>query len=286
MLFGVMGLVWGVPYLLIKVAVEDLAPPVVVFGRTAIAAVPLLAIAVHRGALRPALSRWRWVLAFAVLEMAIPWILLTHAEVHLPSGLTGMLLALVPLIGAVAAFVLGDHHALRPLRLAGIALGLGGVALLVSTDLRGEAPVVSIIEIAIVCVGYAVAPIIASRKLADIPDIGVVAISLTIVAVGYAPAAWFTRPDDPVPAKAWWSILGLGVICTLIAFVVFFRLIAAVGPVRATLITFVNPAVAVLVGYLLLDERITGYTVAAFVVIMAGCYLSTRSGGLRRAKSA
>lgn len=280
-LFGVMGVVWGVPYLLIKVAVEDLSPPMVVFGRTAIAAVPLVAIAANRGAIRPALSRWPWVVAFAVLEMGIPWVLLTHAETQLPSGLTGMLLATVPLVGAVAAYLLGDRFALRPIRLAGIALGLSGVALLVATDLSGAAPAWSIIEIAIVCVGYAVAPFIPSRRLADVPDIGVVALSLALVAVGYAPAAWLTRPDGHVAGQAWWSIVGLGVICTLVAFVVFFRLIAHVGPARATLITFINPAVAVIVGYLFLDERITGFTVAAFAVIMAGCYLATRAPAMR-----
>ena len=131
-LFALMGAIWGVPYLFIKVAVEHLAPPVVVFGRTAVAIVPLLIIAARAGAIRPALARWRPLLAFAALEMAIPWLLLTDAERRLPSGLTGLLIACVPIVGAVVAFALGDRQALAPRRVVGIALGLGGVALLVA----------------------------------------------------------------------------------------------------------------------------------------------------------
>jgi len=284
-LFVIMGVVWGVPYLLIKVAVEHLSPALIVFGRTIIAAVPLLAIAVWRGELRGALAKWPMVLAFAVLEMAIPWVLLTHAEVHLPSGLTGMLLAVVPLIGALVAYLLGDRYALRPLRVAGLVIGLIGVGLLVATDLRGEAPVLAIVEIVIVCIGYAVAPFVASRQLSDVGDIGVVALSLSMVAVAYAPAAWITRPTARVPGRAWLAVVGLGVVCTLIAFVFFFRLIAAVGPARATWITFINPAVAVAVGAVLLDERITVFTVLAFVVISVGLFLGTRGQGDRVGRS-
>ena len=188
-LFGLMGAIWGVPYLFIKVAVEHMSPPVVVFGRTSIAVVPLLIVATRAGAIRPALACWRPLLAFAALEMAIPWFLLTDAERHLPSGLTGLLIACVPIVGAVVAYLLGDHHALAPRRLAGIALGLGGVTLLVAADLSGEAPWWSIVEVLLVCVGYATAPFIASRRLADVPDVGVVAVSLSAVAIVYAPIA-------------------------------------------------------------------------------------------------
>ncbi|HET9666601.1 MAG TPA: EamA family transporter, partial [Desertimonas sp.] len=147
LLFGLMGVIWGVPYLFIKVAVEHVAPPIVVFGRTFLAAVPLLLIAARAGAIRPALRHWRPLLAFAALEMAIPWFLLTDAERHLPSGLTGLLIACVPIIGAVVAFFLGDRQALAPRRLLGIAVGLSGVALLVAADLGGEAPWWSVVEV-------------------------------------------------------------------------------------------------------------------------------------------
>lgn len=272
-----MGAIWGVPYLFIKVAVEHLSPPVVVFGRTSIAAVPIVFVAARADALRPALKQWKPVLAFAALEMAGPWLLLTNAEQHLPSGLTGLLIACVPIFGAIAAFALGDRSALHPKRLAGIALGLGGVTLLVASDLGGSGvPWWSVVEVLLVCVGYATAPFIATRRLGNVPDLGVVALSLSAVAIVYAPFAWIARPDDSPPASAWAAVLGLAFLCTAIAFVVFFKLIAEMGPARATLITFINPAVAVAVGALVLDEVITLATLAGFALVLAGCWFATR----------
>jgi drug/metabolite transporter (DMT)-like permease len=158
-LFAAMSVIWGVPYLLIKVAVEHVDPPVIVFGRTSLAAVALVAVAVRAGALRPALRHLGPVLAFATIEMAVPWFLLTNAEKTLPSGLSGLLVACVPLVGAVVAYLLGDRHALRPVRLLGIAIGLGGVALLVGRDLGGShgIPWWSVAQVMLVCVGYATA---------------------------------------------------------------------------------------------------------------------------------
>ncbi len=278
LLFAAMSVIWGVPYLLIKIAVKHVAPPVVVFGRTSLAAVVLVALAARAGALRPALLRWRPVLAFALIEMAIPWLLLTNAEKRLPSGLTGLLVACVPIAGAIAGYALGDHTALRPLRVAGIAIGLGGVALLVGGDLRGDhgIPWWSVVQVMLVCVGYATAPFIASRRLHDVPTLGVIAVSLAAVALAYAPLAWFSRPTSSPPATTWFAILGLAVLCTGIAFVTFFALIAEVGPVRATLITFANPAVAVALGAIFLDERITLATLGGFVLVLTGCWFATR----------
>jgi drug/metabolite transporter (DMT)-like permease len=155
---------------------------------------------------------------------------------------------------------------------------MGGVALLVAHDLggRGGVPWWSVVEVLLVCVGYATAPFIADRHLADVPTIGVIAVSLSAVALLYAPLAWARRPDGAPPADAVWAVVGLAVLCTGIAFLVFFALIAEVGPGRATLITFVNPAVAVVLGALVLDERITGATVAGFVLVLGGCWLATR----------
>ena len=278
LLFAVMSVIWGVPYLLIKVAVEHVEPAVVVFARTSLAGIALLAVARRAGALRPAFARWKPVLAFAAIEMAGPWLLLTNAERRLPSGVTGLLVSCVPIVGAVAAYALGDRSALRLVRVAGIAVGLGGVALIVGGDLRGHGgvPWVSVAEVLLVCVGYATAPFIVARKLGDVPSIGVVAIALVAVAIVVAPLAWAGRPGAMPPATALWALLGLAVVCTGIAFVVFFQLIAEVGPARATLITFVNPAVAVVVGALALNEHITAATVGGFVLVIGGCYLATR----------
>ena len=277
-LFAAMGVLWGVPYLLIKVAVKQMSPPVVVFGRTSVAAVVLVALAARADAIRPALRRWKMVLAFAAIEIAGPWLLLTNAEKRLPSGLTGLLVSCVPLVAAVVAYALGDHTALRPLRLAGIALGLGRAALLVGSDLsgRGGVPWGSVLQMVLVCVCYATGPFLAARRLSDVPPLGVIAVSLASVAIVYAPFAWFNRPSAVPPARALWALLALSIVCTGIAFLVFFALIAEVGPMRAMLFTFMNPAVAVILGAVFLHESITLATVGGFVLVLTGCWFATR----------
>jgi drug/metabolite transporter (DMT)-like permease len=283
LLFAAMSVIWGIPYLLIKVAVKHVEPPVIVFGRTAIASVVLLVLAARTDALRAALRHWRPVLLFAAIEMGAPWLLLTNAEKRLPSGLTGLLVACVPLFGALAAYTLGDHGALRPVRVAGIAVGLGGVALLVGGDLRDGAhgiPWWSVVQVMLVCVGYSIGPFIVSRRLADVPSIGVVSVSLAAVAIVVAPLAWLARPSHAPPASAWAAVFGLAAVCTGLAFVLFFALIAEIGPTRATLITFANPAIAVVLGAVVLDESITLATVGGFVLVITGCWLATRAQAL------
>lgn len=279
MLFGVMAVIWGIPYFLIRVAVRQMAPVVVVFGRTTLAALVLLFLAHRADALRPALRRWKPVLAFATIEMAVPWVLLATAEQHLASGLTGLLVATVPLVGAIAAFCLGDRLALRPVRLAGIAVGFGGVALLVGNDLRGDAapPWWSVALVVVVCICYGTAPFIIERKLADVPSYGVIAVSLSIVAVIYAPIAAASLPEQRPNANAMLAVLGLALVCTGLAFVFFFQLLEEVGPARAPLITFANPVVAVALGAVFLDEVVTVATLAGFALVSAGCWLATRS---------
>lgn len=274
-LFAAMSVIWGVPYLLIKVAVDGLSPPVVVFGRTALAAVILVPIAARRDAIRPALARWKPLLAFTALEMAGPWLLLTDAERTMPSSLAGLLIAGVPLVAAVASVFLGDRTVLEPSRLLGLAVGVVGVAFVVGIGAEG-AHAWPVFEVVLVVIGYALAPFIASHALAGVPTIGVVATSLAIVAVGYLPAAVWFRPDAMPPADSIWALVGLAVICTALAFVVFFALIAEVGPNRATLFTFVNPAVALALGVIVLDERLTRGLLLGCPLVIAGCWLAAR----------
>jgi drug/metabolite transporter (DMT)-like permease len=273
-----MALIWGVPYFFIAVAVDELEPAVVVFGRTSLAGAVLVALAVRAGELRAVLPHWRPVAAFAILEMAIPWILLTTAEQHIASGLAALLISAVPIFGALAAFALGERAALRPVRLAGIALGIGGVALLVGNDLSGDAapPWWSIAFVIVVCICYATAPFIISRRLSHVPSLGVIAVSLVMVTVLYLPIAAVSLPDRMPSAKATLSVVALALVCTGLAFVVFFRLIAEIGAARATVITFVNPVFAVALGALFLDEPFTVAIVAGFVLVISGCWLATR----------
>ena len=253
-------------------------PAAVVFGRTSLAAAVLLVLAGRTGAIRPALRRWRPVLIFATMEMAVPWILLATAEEHLASGLTALIIAAVPIVGTIAAFLLGDQHALRFVRIVGIGFGLGGVALLVGHDLTSDnaPPWWSVVEVLVVVVCYATAPFLADRRLADVPSLGVIAVSLSFVTLIYAPIAATSLPDKAPRINPVLAVLGLAFVCTGVAFVVFFKLIDEVGPARAGLITFVNPVVAIALGAVFLDELITAATVIGFLLVIAGCWLATR----------
>ncbi len=277
-LFWAMALIWGVPYFFIRVAVEELEPAVVVFGRTSLAAIVLLYLANRTSGIRPTLQHWRPVAAFAVLEMAIPWILLTTAEQHIASGLAALIISSVPIFGALAAFTLGDRSALRPIRLAGIALGIGGVTLLVGNDLSGEGapPWWSIAFVIVVCICYGTAPFIISRKLSHVPSLGVIAISLSIVSLIYLPIAAVSLPSKMPSFDATASVVGLALICTGLAFIVFFRLLDEVGAARASVITFVNPVVAVTLGAAFLDEDLSVPILIGFVLVLSGCWLATR----------
>lgn len=274
-LFAAMCVIWGIPYLLIRVAVRDFPPGVLVFARTAIGGLVLLPFAFAQGGFRPVLARWRPLVAFTVIEIALPWLLLSDAETVLSSSLSGLLVAAVPLVGVVVAWVLGsDDGGGGVLRYTGLLLGLVGVIVLLGLDV-GDVRPGALVEMLFVAVGYAVAPVIMSRRLSDLPSIPVVAASLLLTAVGYLPYAAVNWPSS-VGAKEMWSVVGLGVVCTALAFVLFFALIGAIGPARATVITYVNPAVAVLLGVLLLGESFTLGIAVGFPLILVGSVLAAR----------
>jgi drug/metabolite transporter (DMT)-like permease len=276
-LFVAMGIIWGIPYLLIKVAVRDVDPVVLVFARTAIGAILLLPVAAARGNLRPLLPRWRALLAYTLVEVAIPWVLLSRAEESLSSSLSGLLIAAVPLVGAAVARLSGHRESLGRRGLTGLAIGLAGVAVLLGFDVSaGDAGAAALVGV--VVAGYALGPAIVARSFHDLPSLGVVSVSLLLCAVGYAPLALRDVPSH-VPARVLLAVAVLGVVCTALAFVVFFALIAEVGPVRATVITYLNPAVAVVLGVSFLHERFSPATGAGFVLILVGSYLAARRPG-------
>jgi drug/metabolite transporter (DMT)-like permease len=276
-LFAAMCVIWGIPYLMIRVAVRELAPVTLVFLRTTLGALVLLPFALWRGELRPLLPRWRPVIAYTAIEVAVPWVLLGSAETKLSSSLTGLLVAGVPLVGAVVVTVTGTRERLGGRRWLGLLVGFGGVAALVGLDL-GTTHVVPLLEVAGVAVCYALGPIILTRYLPGAPALGVVAASLLVTTVVYAPLAALHWPDGLPSSHVVESVLGLALVCTAIAFLVFFALIAEVGPVRATVITYVNPAVAAVVGVLLLSEDLTLGMVVGFALVLAGSFLATGRG--------
>ena len=274
LLFAAMCVIWGIPYLMIRVAVRELAPVTLVFLRTGIAALLLVPLAARRRELRPLLARRRPFLAYTAIEVALPWFLLSRAETKLTSSLTGLLIAAVPLVGAVIVSLSGERERLGGRRWLGLLVGVCGVAAIVGLDL-GHVDAVALVEIALVAVCYAVGPIILSRHLNDVPALGVVAASLALTAVAYAPLAAFRWPSQMPSAHVVESVLGLAVVCSAAAFLLFFALIAEVGPVRATVITYVNPAVAAVVGVLLLNEHLTAGMLLGFALVLAGSVLAT-----------
>ncbi|HSP65384.1 MAG TPA: DMT family transporter [Candidatus Deferrimicrobium sp.] len=280
LLFGVMGVIWGVPYLLIKVAVAELSPASLVLLRTATGALVLLPIAAARGSIGSLRPHWRWVLVYTVVEVAVPWMLLSDAERHVSSSLAGLLIAAVPFIGALLALVTGGDDRLDTRRLTGLLVGFVGVAALVGFDLSGG-NVGAVGEIAVVTVGYALGPMIIARRLRGVPAVAVVTASLVLTAIAYAPAGVLQLPHHAPKVQVILAVAGLGVVCTALAFLLFFALIAEVGPVRATVITYVNPAVALALGVAVLGEPFTVSTGAGFVLILLGSFLATSRGAIR-----
>lgn len=277
LLFVAMGFIWGIPYLLIKVAVGGVSVPVLVFTRTALGALLLLPFAVRPGRLAVVRRHWRPLVAFAFLEMIGPWFLLSDAERTLSSSMSGLLITAVPVIGAILVRATGGTDRLTRTRWIGLLLGLAGVVLLAGPTASGG-NVWSVGEALLTAVGYATGPLIADRALRDVPGLTISAFCLGLAALVYAPAAAFTWPHHLPHTNVLGALAVLSVICTAAAFVLFFRLIAETGPARATLITYVNPAVAVAAGVAILGEPLTAGIVVSFALILAGCWLATRPG--------
>ena len=281
-LFVTLGVAWGIPYLLIKIAVTELSPAELVLARTTLAALLLLPIAALRGAIGPALRRWKPVAAFTLVEIAIPWLFLNRAETRLPSSTTGLLIAAVPLVGLLVAFLMGRAERLGRVGWLGLGFGFAGVAALVGLDVGGS-DLVAVAELGVVVVGYAVGPAILARWLDDTPAIGVIAVALTATALIYLPIVALTGglPTTMPSGSVVLSVLLLAVVCTALAFLVLFALVGEIGPVRATTITYVNPAVAVVAGVLVLNEPVTVWTVLGFALVVTGSVLVNRRPSAR-----
>ena len=278
-LFGAMCVLWGIPYLMIRVAVREISPATLVFLRTSTAALVLLPLAAYRGELRRLLPSWRPLLAFTIIEIAIPWLALSSAERRVTSSVAALLLAAVPFVAvAIAAMTRSERMDAR--RLTGLLVGIAGVAAIVGFDLA-HLSAVGLVEMLVVAVCYAVGPWILSRYLSDLPGLGVIAASLGLTAAAYAPVAAFQLPASFPSDKAIASVAGLALACTALAFVLFFELIAEAGAVRATVITYVNPAVAALLGVAVLSERFTLAMGIGFVLVLAGSVIATSASRQR-----
>jgi len=275
LVFAAMCIIWGIPYFLIRIAVGEISPVVLVFGRTAIGALILMPIVITRGGLRGIGMRWIPLLAFAAAEIGGPWFFLSSAEQQISSSLAGLLISFVPLVGILIAPLFGNREAIGPLGLGGLALGLVGVAAIVGLDFHASSST-ALIQMGLVAIGYAVGPAILSRYLNGVPAVSVIGVSLAACAVVYAPLAAMQWPREMPGGAVIVSVMVLGVVCTAIAFLLFFALIASIGPVRATVITYINPAIAALVGVAILHETFTVGMGVGFALVLAGSVLATR----------
>jgi drug/metabolite transporter (DMT)-like permease len=277
LLFAAVSLVWGVPYFFIRVAVDaDVPPAFVAWSRVALAAVLLVPLALRRGALRGLGARRRAIAAYAACEIAVPFTLIAVGEQHVSSSLTAILIASMPLIVAALSVRFAPEDRPTGLRVAGLVIGLGGVIGLLGVDVAGRSDeLVGALLVLVATLGYAIAPLIVRRRLADLDPLGPVAASLVLAGLALLPAAIAAPPGEPPPADALASIAVLGVVCTALGLVLFFRLVAVAGPSRASVITYVNPLVAVVLGVVVLDERLGAMSVVGLVLILLGSWLST-----------
>jgi drug/metabolite transporter (DMT)-like permease len=273
-----MSVIWGIPYLLIKVAVEGLSVPALVFARTAIGAAVLVPLTLRRSAWHPVLRSWRPVLVFAFFEILAAWLLLADAERHLSSSLTGLLIAAAPIIAVVLDGLTGGERRLGGKRIAGLAVGMAGVAVLAGPEMTGGSAW-PVSEVLLVALCYAIAPLVAARYLADVPTLPLTAACLGIAAMVYAGPAAATWPNHVPSTRVLLAVAGLAVICTAIAFIVFFALIREVGGARALVVTYVNPAVALTAGVMVLGEPLTVWNLVGLALILSGSVLATRRTG-------
>jgi len=271
---------WGVPYAFIRIALTGFQPASIVFARVVIGAAVLIPLSARRGGLKGAFKHWRWILAFALIEMAGPWILLTSAEQHITSSLASLLVSTVPFFGVPAAYIAGDKTVFHRKTLLGLAIGFAGVIALIGIDAFAHAVnPIWVGAMLLAALGYAIAPLIVDHKLGHVSAPAVAGISMAMVAVIYAVPGilgFAQLTSKPAPTDAWLALAALGLISTALAFTAFFKLIAEVGSGRAGTIVYLNLAVAFALGVLFLKEPITTGFLVGMPLVIAGSWLASR----------
>jgi drug/metabolite transporter (DMT)-like permease len=275
------GTAWGLPYLFIRIAVEDFSTSSMIFLRVVIGAVILIPIAIHRKELFPLLKEWKFVLAYGLIQIVGPWYLVTEAERSISSGMAGLLSATVPIFGMIIGyFYLGDKSLAHPKTLIGVVVGFAGIILLVGIDaLTSKVDFWSMFMVILAAAAYAIAPTMTQMRMPQVSGIALNGFAMAMISVLYLIPASMSLPAEiaaSVSAESWFSVLGLGVICSAIAFVAFSALTRAIGVARAGLITYMNMVVAVLLGILILQEPITQGMLIGFPMVLFGSYFATR----------
>ena len=276
-LFVSLSVIWGLPYLFIKYAVLELDPSIIVIARTLPSALILLAWSAYRGKLKENLQFWKVAALFACVEMLFPWWWITAAERDISSGLTGLLLATVPLFGVLIARLRGQESHVNRSQLMGLLIGIVGVGCLVGLNPEHiHIELTAVLMVLASAFGYALGPAVISTSVAKADSASLIAMSLSIVSVLYLPLAITNAPATVPSGRAIASLLVLTLVCTVAAFLVFFALIDEVGPIRATLVTYINPAVALVLGVVLLAEPVTLGLIIGFPLVLLGSWLASR----------
>ena len=279
-LFILAGFLWGIPYLFIRVAVDSdngFSPAIVVFGRVFIGALILIPIAIYDKSFFTAIKGWKYIAVYALFEMVGPWILIGTAEQKISSGLAGLLVSSVPIFSTLIASWHGDKSVWQPRRIVGIVIGFLGVFLLVGIEsFTGSSDPLSILMILAASLGYAFAVIYITRKMPGVSGVAINGIAMAMTAVFYSPALFFLWPDRAVSHNAIYSLIALGVFSTGIAFAIFFTVMAEIGPTRASLVTYMNTAFAVVLGVVVLNEPLTVGILVGLPLVLIGSYLASR----------
>lgn len=277
LVFAALGVIWGIPYYLIKIALLELPPLAIVWLRLLLSATVLVPVAWRRGALAQA-RRHPWAItSFAVIEFTIPFVAITAGEQWISSSITGMLIAMVPMMVALISRLFGVHEALGWVRVTGLLTGFAGVVALVGFgSVSGPLGWLGVACMAIAALGYAIGPLIVKRHLSDVDSYGPVAASIAVAALLLTPWGLASLPGEWPSGRVMLSVAVLGAVCTALGMLLMFRLIRVAGPGRATVITYVNPAVATLLGVWLLDEHLGWSGMVGFALILGGSWLATR----------
>jgi drug/metabolite transporter (DMT)-like permease len=277
--FATLCAIWGLPYFFIKLALQDLSPVCIAWGRITLAAIVLVPIAWRRGSLQKAFAHTTAVTAFAVAELVIPFSLIAMGEQWISSSLTGILIATVPLTVVLIAPLFGVRERIGAPRIAGLAIGFCGVIAIVGLD-TGHGPMLwaGVVCIMISVAGYAIGPLIVERHLSDVDELGAVAASLIVASVLLLPFAALSAPDHVPSAVSLGAVAALGVACTALALYLYFYLINVAGAARASVVAYINPAVAAAIGVLVLDEPFGLATGVGMAMILLGSWLATGKG--------
>ncbi|CAB4569994.1 MAG: EamA family transporter [Actinobacteria bacterium] len=280
LLFFMTGLLWGIPYLFIKVAVDPdggFSPAIVVCLRTAIGAAILLPWAIRQKTLGDAIRGIRYVAPYAVLEMIGPWILIGTAEQKISSGLAGLLVASVPIWATIFASLKGDKTVWQRKRLFGIAIGFVGLVLVVGIEsIKGGSDPLSILMVLVASIAYAYAVMFVQSGLPGVSGVAINGVAMLITAIFYLPFTVVQWPSHHINQSAIWSVVALGIFSSGIAFAIFFILVDIIGVARASLVTYLNTAFAVVLGVIILGEPITTGIIIGLPLVLLGSYLASR----------